>query len=509
VIPAPVRFFLPTLAAMLAAVTLFYCLLPFGGGMKLFRDSDSGWHIRNGQSILARHALPATDPYSFSKPNQPWFAWEWAADVVMGAVDRFGGLNAVAGLFALTIAAATWLWVRLNFAMDGDFLLAGLFAPLMITTTSAHWLARPHVFSWILLLGWVIFLETPAQRGPLRSWVDSGLALIFGAMWANVHGSFFLAPALAAVYTVSHLMRPLLWPLDARAERAAARRYLWIALASAAGTLLNPYGWRLHAHVLTYLWDGRLTSQIAEFQPFPFHDAGAGQMMAVMGLAAIGGVLALAQKKLAQCLMAAIFLWGGLRSARALPLIALLILPIANSAIATAARQMRGLRQPLLLRLDAALAYSARLRRIDLRLNGVGFAIAAVMLSLLIVRAPAFAATVGFPSNAFPVAASQAVQQLPANARILTSDSYGGYLIYRFAGARKVFFDGRSDFYGADFLATYFTLSAARPGWRDIVARYHFTHALLPVSSTLAGALTQAGWKPLYQDPIAILLEYR
>ena len=30
------------------------------------------------------------------------------------------------------------------------------------------------------------------------------------------------------------------------------------------------------------------------------------------------------------------------------------------------------------------------------------------------------------------------------------TDKFGGYLIYRFEGRRKVFFDGRSDFYPCD-----------------------------------------------------------
>ena len=329
-------------------------------------------------------------------------------------------------------------------------------------------------------------------------------AFTIGALWANVHGSFFLAPVIALIYAISHAVRPYIWPLDTPAEHAAARRYLYIALAAAAGTLLNPYGWNLHAHVFSYLRNSRLTAQIAEFQSFNFHDKEATQMAIVMALAALGGVLALGQKKLAHFLLAALFVWGGLRSARMLPLVALLILPIANSAIATTLRQMRGLRQPLLGRLDAALAYSARLRRIDMRLNGAGFVIAAVALCVL-VRTSAAA----FPADTFPAAAATAVDKLPADARILTSDSYGGYLIYRFAGRRKVFFDGRSDFYGADFLDRYSVLSAARPGWRDIVAQYRFTHALLPASSTLAGALSQSGWRTLYQDRVATLLESR
>ena len=508
-----VRFTLPSLAAMLMVATLLYCLFIYGGGEKLFRDSDTGWHIRNGEAILAQRALPASDPYSFSKPNQPWFAWEWGADVLMGATHRAGGLAAIAGLFAFAIACASWLWMRLSFAMDGDFLLTGIFAPLMITTTSAHWLARPHIFSWLFLLAWLWFLVAQASR-PAHSRAGAQTRALLaaaatGALWANVHGSFFLAPLLAAIYAISHAVRPYLWPLDARTEHAAARQYFALSLAALAGTFLNPYGWNLHAHVFAFLTDTRLTSQIAEFQSFNFRDPSAAQIALVMALAALGAVLALTQRNLAHFLIAALFLWGGLRSARMLPLVALAILPIANAAIAAALRQTRGLRQPLLDRLDAALAYSARLRRIDRRFNGAAFITAALALSLFVLRTPAYSRSAGFPASSFPVAAAAAIAQLPADARILSTDSYGGYLIYRFNGSRPVFFDGRSDFYGADFLDEYATLSAARPGWREIAARYRFTHALLPVSSPLAGALAQSGWKTLYQDRVATLLESR
>ena len=120
--------------------------------------------------------------------------------------------------------------------------------------------------------------------------------------------------------------------------------------------------------------DSRLTSQIAEFQSFNFHDKDATQMAIVMALAALGGVLALTQKKLAHFLLAALFFWGGLRSARVLPLVALVILPVANSAIATALRQTARLfASRCSIVWTPVLAYSARLRRIDLRLTRRGF----------------------------------------------------------------------------------------------------------------------------------------
>ena len=89
---------------------------------------------------------------------------------------------------------------------------------------------------------------------------------------------------------------------------------------------MNPYGWRLHAHVLSYLRDSDLTAQIAEFQSFNFHDKDATQVAFTVAIAALGGTLALGQKKLAHFLLAVLFLWEGLRSARVLPLVALLIL---------------------------------------------------------------------------------------------------------------------------------------------------------------------------------------
>src|SRR5258708_39990381 len=102
-----------------AVVQRGYCLFVFGGGERLFRDSDSGWHIRNGEWILAHHALPTSDPYSFSKGGQPWFAWEWGSDVLMGLAHRWDGLRGVATLFALVIALCTWLRCRLQLAIGG------------------------------------------------------------------------------------------------------------------------------------------------------------------------------------------------------------------------------------------------------------------------------------------------------------------------------------------------------------------------------------------------------
>ena len=69
-----------------------------------------------------------------------------------------------------------------------------------------------------------------------------------------------------------------------------------------------------------------------------------------------------------------------------------------------------------------------------------------------------------FPPISFPVAA---YPHIPPGARLFAPDKFGGYLIYRSNGALKVFFDGRSDLYGAEFLKHYSRLVQVRPGWRE------------------------------------------
>jgi len=505
------RLLLPNLAAMLALTTLFYSLFVFGGAERFFRDSDTGWHIRTGESILAHHALPRTDLYSFSKSGQPWFLWEWGSDVFMGVVYRIDGLRGLTALVALTVSACAWMWTRLSFAAGGDFLLTALFAPPMITTSSLHWLARPHIFSWLFLLACMLYAESSSKRysAPRFAAAHLGAVALMTALWANVHASFFLAPVIALTYAVSHLVRPLLWPFDVSLERKRARWFLLVAAASVAGSFLNPYGWRLHAHVLSYLRDSDLTSQVAEFQSFNFHDKDATQVALTLALAGVGGALALSQKKVSHFLLTALFVWGALRSARVLPLVAIVILPLANGAFTEALRGVRGLRTAVQRRIMATLDYSSRLREIDRNVGGLLLSPLVILLVLIAMRAPAFSKDIGFSPSNFPVGAAAAVEKLPPDARIVSPDGYGGYLIYRFNGARKVYFDGRSDFYGAAFMKQYLTLSRAQPGWPEIVKSFRFTHALLPENSALKSALLQAGWTTLYKDDVATLLEAR
>ena len=453
-----------------ALLTLLYVLVLFDGGHQLFRDSDSGWHIRTGERILSTHTLPRTDSYSFGKPGGEWVAWEWAADAAMGAMHGMGGLGAVAWMYMAAIALCTWLWFQLQWQLETNFLIACALGSPMLSTANIHWLARPHVLGWVLLLTALLWLERDAARGRARVW---WLWAAMGAVWANVHASFFLLPFLAALFVGRLGWRP--------------------AVASALGTFLNPYGWGLHAHVARYLTDAGLLRLIGEFQSFNFHSEGAAQIALAVLLSAAGAGLLAARGEWRRAAITLLFCAIAIRSARGLPLLALASLPYAGRALSR-------LPWP-----DGFAEYGANLRAIDRRFAGWLCGGVALAATLALMCSPWMQRHVGFPEAEFPVRASAYIAQLPAGARLFAPDKFGGYLIYRFDGARPVFFDGRSDYYGAAFMKDYISMAQVRPGWKTVWRRFGFTHAVMPPDYSLNSVLGELGWGESYRDETVVI----
>jgi hypothetical protein len=491
----------PDVALVGAVVALFYSVALFPGYQKFFLDSDAGWHIRAGERMVETGALPQTEPFSFTMQGAPWFAWEWGADVVIGTIHKGWGLSGVVFFYGAAIAIGVWLWFRLNWVVNGNFLLACLFAAPMISSTTLHWLARPHLLSWLFLLGAVTFAEKLRRDPRVTTFRILGVA-VASCIWANVHGSFFFGAVIALVYALGIALGNYIWDTP----RSEWRPFAVFAAISGAATFINPYGWNLHLHVVRYLTDSALLAKIGEFQSFDFHTGGAGSVMLVLALAALGGALALVQKDLPVFFLAALLIGAALHAARGLPIVALLVLPLANGVITKSLNSWQGLRLPVRRAIAQFLDYSDRLRLIDAGMGGLAWAPLVALLLFTFLNSHAIAAKTGFPSTDFPVAAASAVEGLPLDARILAPDKFGGYLIYRFNGQRKVFFDGRSDLYGADFLKQCGRLMQARPGWQKIAESFRFDDALLPNDYPLIPALQQAGWKPVYHDSVCTLL---
>src|SRR5262249_39747715 len=83
--PVPAaRWLAPSLADIIfGALLLWLALVTMrsDGSLGLLLDSNTGYHIRTGDFILTNRTIPHSDIFSFSRPGQPWFAWEWLCAV--------------------------------------------------------------------------------------------------------------------------------------------------------------------------------------------------------------------------------------------------------------------------------------------------------------------------------------------------------------------------------------------------------------------------------------------
>jgi hypothetical protein len=172
-------------------IFLFPVLLLFSlsrGVRTLLDDGDLGWHIRTGEWIRQHHTVPTTDLFSFTKPGAPWFAWEWLWDTIFAAIHRSFGLTAVVGVHVLLLGVVSVLTFRLTRRQCGNDLVAfGLTTIAMISST-LHWLARPHLLSWVFFLVFAHLL-TLAGEGRTKYLICLPPLML---VWANVHGSFFM-----------------------------------------------------------------------------------------------------------------------------------------------------------------------------------------------------------------------------------------------------------------------------------------------------------------------------
>jgi hypothetical protein len=475
------RWLTPSLVELFFLAIFLTAFAHPAGVQALLFDGDTGWHIRTGELVLASGRVPHTDPFSFSRAGQPWFAWEWGCDVVFASLNRWRGVAAVATFSGMVLAlAAAALFARM--LRRGDGLWIALAATMAaVSASSVHYLARPHIFSILFYTLTLWILEVDRRSPSPLVWMLVPLA----ALWANLHAGFVILPATLLVL----------------AACGPWKRYLPLALAAAAATLLNPYGWHLHRHVWEYLNAPWILEHVQEFQSPNIRTEG----MVVFALLLLGAVAVAARADRFNAVLVLLWSFAALRSARHVPFFAIAAAPVVAGVCATAWRKRSAIAKP-----DAPLRILWELSQELGRLRPAGVWLPVLAAAMVVIP---FSNSTGFPDTRFPVRAVERNEQrlAPVAAgmpRILTSDQWADYLIFRLYPRERVFFDGRSDFYGPSLGDDYRRLQAAKGDWRPLLDRYGFDLALLPNDWPLSTFLSrEPGWREIYRDPVSVLYE--
>ena len=509
-----VRVAVPSVADLIF-VALLCALVVRPLSVCLLGDAGIGWHIRAGQQILATHTIPRVDPFS-TQIQKPWIAWEWLYDVIVGRLESSAGLNGVVWFTAVLIAAVFAALFRLLVSRGAHILVAVVLTLLAMSASTIHFLARPHVVSWLFALAWFWILdstESAVHRSNRRLWLLPILMLI----WANIHGGFLLGFVLLAIYWLGSLWTWLRLK-ESRIEEALekitagkrVRELTLVGLVAALASFVNPYGWNLHAHIYSYLSSRFFMNHIEEFQSPNFHGL-APKCFLVLLLIAIAVLAARGIKLRSSQILLALFAVGAaLYSSRNIPTSSLFVAAIAGP----------------LIRWLGGKTLMGRMSAVDSTLRGHVWPIMASIATLMIALNGGRLGSVvlmdaHFDPRRMPVAAvnflenqeahALAVQdrsaaQIPQCYRAVQSvDYWGGYLIYRLYPNNKVVIDDRHDFYGELFLKSYLTTMHVEPGWEEFL-KWRASCLLLPRNAALAQILSETpAWKAVYNDDVAVV----
>jgi hypothetical protein len=529
--PARARWILPSVGDLIF-VALLGLLACTALSVRLLGDAGIGWHIRTGQLILATHAIPHIDPFSATAssmaPGRPWFVWEWLYDVLVGWLEGAAGLNGVV-LFTALVIATVFAWTfRLLLRRGTDVLVALILLLLAASAGMIHFLARPHVVSWLFTVAWFWILESSERESPgLDSDSDSDLVSKAGRtwllwllpllmlVWVNVHGGFLLGFALLAIYWVGAAWQ---WVKlkedrfdDAMRKIRAGRRVRALTLTgilSALATLVNPYGLQLHVHIYRYLSNRFLMDHIDEFQSPNFHYVAQKCFAGLLLLT----LVALAAKRrevgVTHGLVILFAVYSGLYASRNIPVSALLLILVIGPWLSEAMGRI-GDRSPGVRRFASA-QFLQRMEAIEASLRGHLWPIAAVALSCWIA---AHGGKLGasqlmdahFDAKRFPAAAVNYIETQDVRGPLVSPDYWGGYLIYRLYPRVRMVVDDRHDFYGEEFLKSYLKMVHVEPGWQDFLEQHQAHSVLVPKDSALANILAEtSGWKAVYTDDVAV-----
>lgn len=485
-----------------ALMTWTFLVSPYGWA-QLLADGDTGWHIRTGEWILAEGRVPYTDLFSFSKADQPWFAWEWGSDVWFALLHGQFGLKGLALFAGAWIGLFAWLLLRAMLWRGANGMIAILVTLIAVGAASLHYLARPHLFT-LLFVPLSLWILDADRRSPSRLlWTLVPLTIL----WTNLHGGFLALIAFLGLLTLGTGIESLWvagWKLgDSRATFAPALRYGWLTAACVLSTLVNPYGWHLHQHIAAYLNSDWIKTVVQEFQAPTFRGEGLRQYELLLFAALLASAALLARRRVVEPLWILFWAHQSLTSARHVTLFAALAAPI---VAVEATRLWDAVRQGAPRKSVLAILHSlSRDIGSGMRWSSVW---PLVFLGALLAVDEPLKWPRDFPQEKFPVALVGKHQELMSRSRLLTSDQWGDYILYRFWPQQKVFVDGRSDFFGPRLGNEYLRLTQGGWDWRQILDRHGFNAALVPLEWPLASLLkAHPGWRLLSDDGKALVFQ--
>lgn len=481
----------------LFAAILFLAL--FVMATREISDPDFWWHLRTGQFISETISIPHTDIFSHTNFGKPWVTHEWLSELFIYAIFRIGSFPLLSLVFAGIITLAFALtYLRCN----GKPLGAGFALLFAALATAPTWGVRPQMISMLMMSVFLWLLdphpyslpeteERPKKPRPL--WILIPLMIL----WVNLHSGFALGIVIVGIFLAGEILSghsgSFKW-IDFHNPRL--RTLALVFFACLAVVPLNPNGATMYIYPLETLTSHAMQTYIQEWFTPDFHTPEF-QPFALLLLVTLAS-FAISQKRptLTELLLLVGSGYAGLRSARNIPIFALVAAPILARNLWDWL-QTRGW--------DRFFEFRTGQTRGAQLLNWVFLLLVGLASVARIALVVTNQTTV--EQEKIPTAAVDFLQAQVVKGELYNSYGWGGYLIWRLY-PRRVFIDGRADVYGDAFIEEFLRAYRANAGWAGTLERYNVGTVLIEPDAPLARQLAQdILWKRVYEDKVAVVFQ--
>jgi hypothetical protein len=474
---------------------LFYSIFLLIPQSPFLNDPDTFWHISTGQWILDHGKFPTVDVFSYTAAGNRWISTEWLSEVIYAAAFKLGGWRTVVGLTAIvcgSIIGVSSFYLLRNLR----FSVAIAWTVFSAAPASTHFLARPHIFSYLLLVMWTVKLLDIYDRDDFKT---SSLFFFVPMMvlWANLHGSFTFGLALLYVFGGLCLLQSI-----RRRDYAKCWPIVVVISVVTLAALVTPYGFYSALATRELLNLKYTIPQIIELHSPDFQNDRVALIAFVATLLTLVGLGV--RLRGGRLIAFGIILTVGLTYMRGLVMFFLLAPVILARPVSRRARYLAP-------QFSAASSTEAApdpvlgfFRRRSLAVTATSAAIA-VLVSVSMWRRQDIAP----PASTTPQAAIDFVHKNSITGRVFNDYDFGGFLI--FSGI-PTFVDGRALPFGDEFLHRYFD-AADLVDIGDafkLLDDYKISWIILKPSQPLVKALDRSGgWNKVYADQYSIVFVRR
>lgn len=472
---------------ILLFLLVFYMSLFFMPDM-INSDGDLPRHITVGNYILDMGTIPVQEVFSHTRAGEPMFLHEWSIEVVDALVFRAAGLNGIAWVTALLLAAVYVTLAVLLRVLGVSAPIAFLAALAAYLASAIHQLPRPHLFAWLFFV-LLLFACEMYRKTDRAYWL--GLVLPIILVWANAHGTFITAFVVLGIYAVGAFL-----------GRMPRRALFFVATlgVSFALSFITPFGGGMLAHFSDFLGNRFLVDTIVEYASPNFHNISAWLFAAwiLFSIFLFGraGTVVDWTGMLLLCAWTAF----GLYSARNIPnyaiVAAIVTAPMAEEWLTTVLPAAR----KRLMNLDKTAPIAGGW--------AWGLVVVVVLIGLQANGTKLDVRGTGntFTEASFPIRAVEAVKAQAIRGNMFNEYTWGGYLLYCLYPEQRVFIDGAIDVYGESLAHEYLDTMNAKDGWQDTLQKYNVQWVIIPSQRPLAQALKQsAAWREAYRDEGAVI----